>query len=276
MKTNSRRRVLISSVAMLLVALVALSTATFAWFTSSTSVTADGIKVRTSKTSKLEICSNSSGWKADGFTYDNVSSIMFPASSANGTSWFTGSAVASNNYTAFNDKGVATFTQLQKTENQFSNKYVYANMLGIKNAGDVPVKEIKIEISNAGSCQYLRYAIVPVTATGVTAPADGGVATMADGAFAQNIYAPAARTWAPVVSTSAVAADSAKLTSKTDTTINVTTGDNTLAAGGTAFYNVFVWFEGQDEECKDANAGGGITAEKGLTFQVTGTPVSES
>ena len=55
MKTKSRKRLLISSVAMLLVAMLALGTATFAWFTQNTSATADGITVRTSKTSSLKM-----------------------------------------------------------------------------------------------------------------------------------------------------------------------------------------------------------------------------
>ena len=41
MKTSSKRRVLISSVAMLLVAMLALGTATYAWFTVDTKATAD-------------------------------------------------------------------------------------------------------------------------------------------------------------------------------------------------------------------------------------------
>lgn len=41
MKTKSRKRLLISSVAMLLVAMLALGTATFAWFTQNTSATAN-------------------------------------------------------------------------------------------------------------------------------------------------------------------------------------------------------------------------------------------
>ena len=55
MKTTSRKRLLISSVAMLLVAMLALGTATFAWFTQSTTATANGINVKTIKSSELVI-----------------------------------------------------------------------------------------------------------------------------------------------------------------------------------------------------------------------------
>ncbi len=43
--TKSRKKILLSSIAMLLVALVALGSATFAWFTVQKTVTADTMKV---------------------------------------------------------------------------------------------------------------------------------------------------------------------------------------------------------------------------------------
>lgn len=46
MKTTSRKRLLISSVAMLLVAMLALGTATFAWFTTSTNPYADNFSAK--------------------------------------------------------------------------------------------------------------------------------------------------------------------------------------------------------------------------------------
>ena len=54
MKTKSRKRLLISSVAMLLVAMLALGTATFAWFTQNTSATANEFSAKTVKASELK------------------------------------------------------------------------------------------------------------------------------------------------------------------------------------------------------------------------------
>ena len=62
MKTTSRKRLLISSVAMLLVAMLALGTATFAWFTSSTTATASNINVKTIKSSELQISKSTRVW----------------------------------------------------------------------------------------------------------------------------------------------------------------------------------------------------------------------
>lgn len=55
MKTTSRRRVLVSSVSMLLVSTLALGTATFAWFTNNKIVTADGMTVTSSAAQGLQI-----------------------------------------------------------------------------------------------------------------------------------------------------------------------------------------------------------------------------
>ena len=63
MKTTSRKRLLISSVAMLLVAMLALGTATFAWFTSNTTSKADDFHATTTKVSTLVISKNDKKWK---------------------------------------------------------------------------------------------------------------------------------------------------------------------------------------------------------------------
>lgn len=55
MKAKSRRRLLISSVAMLLVAMLALGTATFAWFTSNPNANASGLKLKTTASTGLVI-----------------------------------------------------------------------------------------------------------------------------------------------------------------------------------------------------------------------------
>lgn len=255
MKANSRRRVLISSIAMLMVALVALSTATFAWFTSSTSATADGITVRTSKTSQLEISDDTIDYSAAGFTYAGMSAVMMPASSANGKEWFYTSAASSEAFTAANTKSfseVATATQ---------NKYVFVDQLNIKNAGEVAITDIEITVTNF-SGDYLRYALVPVSAK-----AQGGDTTMTADAFKANVYGKDTTAYYPVDSTTSISATA--ITPKTNRVIEVAD----LAAGAEAHYNLFVWFEGQDTDCKDGNAGQGVT---NLSFAVSGTPVTET
>ncbi len=259
MRKNSKKRVLLSSVAMLMVAAVSLGSATYAWFTASTSVTAEGINVRTSKTSKLEISDDSRAYSSSGFVYEGFKNVMVPSSSYTGLDWFTGSAVSSVSY-ASNGK----FTKI--TDNTTS--YVYKDQLNIKNAGEVNIKNIEIEMVNlpaADTCGYLRVALVPVAAK-----VDGGDLTMKQADFRDNIYgqttAGVNATYKPVMSESVIS--EAPFTPKQNTKITVS---GELAPNAELHYNLFVWFEGQDAKCLDANTGQGVS---NLSFKVTGTPVT--
>ena len=62
MKQTSRKKVLLSSVAMMMVATVSLGSATFAWFTSSSEARADGMFLRSTKVSELQVSSKNLGW----------------------------------------------------------------------------------------------------------------------------------------------------------------------------------------------------------------------
>ena len=61
--TKSRKRILLSSIAMLLVALVALGSATFAWFTINRKVEAKALEVKAATAQGLEITiDNGANW----------------------------------------------------------------------------------------------------------------------------------------------------------------------------------------------------------------------
>lgn len=262
MKAKSRRRLLISSVAMLLVAMLALGTATFAWFTQNTSATADGITVRTSKTSSLLISDDTRAY-ASSFVYQDVKTIMFPGSSIDGKNWFYTYAEAPDSFAS----GSNTIT---KVTDLTENKYVYVDQLNIQNSGDVDVNSVKITVSNfSTSAKYLNVALVPVN-NKVT----GGDTTMTAEQFRANIYTDAAtaKAYNPISATGTLqSATSITPTGQNTTSFDIAVG--TIAGHGEKHYNLFVWFEGQDEDCKDANAGLGIN---NLTFTVTGTPATES
>ena len=263
MKANSRRRVLISSVAMLLVALVALSTATFAWFTSSTVATANGITVKTAKSSKLQISKAAIDWQTNiDYQFNRV---LLPASTATGTSWYAASAAKGDASAA----DPSTVAGLQDTAN-----YVFKEQLNIMNNGEATVENVKITISGITN-NYMRVAFVPAQTNGV----DAAVVTGTD--FTKCVY-----------DLDGVAYDAVSgaynTTNKTFpvvsiTPANKTNADNelpayeipvgTLDSKDVKYYNVYVWFEGQDAQCTDLTAGAEVT---GLTFTVTGDTVYEA
>lgn len=263
MKTKSRKRLLISSVAMLLVAMLALGTATFAWFTQNTSATANGITVRTSKTSSLKIADDTREY-GPSFTYRDVQNIMLPSSSIDGAHWY--STVADD------DTGVSTKTPTAITldtpeQINQNNKYVFVDQLNIQNAGEVAVKDIKITMANFNAHNYLRVALVPVTAKGQCIEVD---ATK----FRSNVYAADDTAYNPIKADGSYSTEETdKITPSAAGSPEVINISDSLAAGEELHYNLYVWFEGQDPDCKDANAGTGV---QDLKFTVEGTPVSEA
>lgn len=285
MKAKSRKRLLISSVAMLLVAMLALGTATFAWFTQSTSATADGITVRTSKTSSLQIAS-AEGEYGNGFTYEGMKAIMKPASSIDGDHWFYTSA---DNKDSYASTQTITAVTRDETTNVPDNIYVYAEQLNIKNAAAAngqAVSNIQITMSNVNQ-NYVRVAFVPVTAKGQGLALTGESGKAANSAdFKDYVYDNGSdnsdltdkKTYYPV--SAAGALQTTTTIKPIATTAGSITIDSTkipalssLAAQEELHFNVYVWFEGQDKECYDGNAGTGVN---NISFAVTGTPVAET
>lgn len=142
MKTTSRKRLLISSVAMLLVAMLALGTATFAWFTTDTTTQATGISVQTSKKSLLLVSSRTSEW-TDNLNYnfgtDTAKKLLQPASSYDGANWYKAQAVNGMSGVATTGEkitGVGT--------NAAAEGNVFCNMLNVKNTGAEPAAKVTI------------------------------------------------------------------------------------------------------------------------------------
>lgn len=288
MKTNAKKRMLISSVAMLLVAMIALGTATFAWFTSSTTATAKGINVMTIKSSELVISKLNKDWGTQvNYTYgydaegtDVGAQTLLPVSSANGTNWYSTSAAAKTSYAAASDATVQTINS--------KTGYYFAEQLNVKNNGEADVENVKIEFTlgtdtdAATKTGYYRIALVPVSDNDdntdvLPSAAANFFATneLAEGETIPtltNIYGAADVNGYKALTAASVTSLSDKVKPNTATSVNVGTlkgKDVELKTGekNAAYYNLYVWFEGQDEDCYDAEAGATIPQ---ITFTVSG------
>ena len=260
MKTKSRKRLLISSVAMLLVAMLALGTATFAWFTTDTTTQAKGISVQTSKKSLLLVSSRTSGWMDNldyNFGTDDAKNLLQPASSYDGAHWYKAQATSGLSGAATNgDKitGVGTAD---------AEGYVFCNMLNVKNTGAEPANNVTItatihEKAVTTGKNYLRVALVPSNCEEENARANATVLSPAD--FRDNIYSDGDDAAKPVeyvgtgVKDTQGAIKAADLPVSTKgRSISVNVGD--LTHNQAKYYMLIVWFEGQDEDCQDAFAG---------------------
>ncbi len=75
--THSRKKMLLSSVAMLLVALVALGSATYAWFTANPNANASGIKLKTTAAAGLVVRTDSDEtWSHAAELYKGVGDVF--------------------------------------------------------------------------------------------------------------------------------------------------------------------------------------------------------
>lgn len=262
MKTTSRKRLLISSVAMLLVAMLALGTATFAWFTTDTTTQATGISVQTSKKSLLLVSSRTSDWMDNlnyNFGTDEAPNLLQPASSYDGVNWYKAQADNGMSGAAKNGTKITGVGTAAAAENN-----VFCNMLNVKNTGAEPAKGVKItatinETAVSTGKNYLRVALVP---TKCEADTERGTATVASAEeFRDNIYGAAGDDAANPVeyvgksvadTQGAIKAAEAAVSTKSNS-ISVDVG--TLNKNQAKYYMLIVWFEGQDEDCQDANAG---------------------
>lgn len=270
--TTFRKKALLSSVAMLLVALVALGSATFAWFTSSTQATANQLSVKTIKSSTLEVATkDTTNWGTTvSYMAEGAVKTLLPASSANATNWYTATAADGSSYATADDF---------QTISDLSN-YVFVDQLNIRNAGDAAVENVKISfsLSEVGSTglQYARVALVPTTVDRTAASFD----------FSEYVYdcdgdnvAAAAPTTDNKKGTKSVSATDATQTVYIDVTavgekLNGVTKDESgkIISYDTRSYDVFVWFEGQDLNCSDKNAGNELP---NVTFTVAADVASQ-
>ena len=254
--TTFRKKALLSSVCMLLVALVALGSATFAWFTSSTVATANGIAVKTVKSSELVISSLNKSWDTTVEYGQTTAATYLPVSSANGSKWYSTSAADKTSFAADTTKEAEEVT-----------KYYFAEQLNVKNKGEAAVNEVTITFAfkNAVKNDYIRVALVPVTDT------EDNTSTLPSAAtnFTTSIYDTEGEVYKALTGKNVTTDLSGDITAKKDLVVNV----GTLDPGQAKFYNLYVWYEGQDEDCKDANAGASLAD---IEFTVQGTTAEQA
>lgn len=264
MKTTSRKRLLISSVAMLLVAMLALGTATFAWFTTSTNPYADNFSAKTTKQSTLLLSDSSrTGWTSH-LDYNVGNKTMYPAS-GNGASWVKGTA--SNSLTGVIDQNTLQAVAPLPAQGVIPSDYLFAQELNLKNNGTANIKDVSIDFylntsDNNDAAEYARVALVPI---------DGTIVTPDDYvALGNNVYSTTTKTYNPIIKTDGT--EGTQISTKTTFHVDVTTGKEVMEPNEVRYYKLYVWFEGQDENCVDALSGQKIP---GLRFDVSSTMVEE-
>ena len=270
--TKSRKKMLLSSVAMLLVALVALGSATYAWFTINRTVEAKTMTVKAATADGLQITiDNGANWartktfSAFGTPTDSTLapiSFQYTAAGVANTGYYPADiskagplssgniATAADNWNS-KDLPTAQASTLDNGDAKKSNGYVAAYRVGIRSS-NAAISGVTMNLTytdtESGNVagDFIRIAVTDDNDSNkVVAGVANGAATTYPIKYASSTYS--------VDTTAQVALE----TSKT----GITAPAKTSAA---QYYTIYVWFEGQDADCKDDHQG--LTGTLDISF----------
>lgn len=243
-----RKSSLISSVALLLIAIVALSGATFAWFSSNESTTASGIEMKASAASGLYIA-NSAATSVDKVAADAwKGSITFGRNLAfaKPSSPDFSSKTAPAFITTTTDRADGVYVDAAIEDATQNNDYV-AESFWVKGDANAEKSTLKATVTIAGSSVkgYERVALYD---------------------YANDELIVLAKTDVDSYTTLIKDDDGKAATGQTldpDAAGEITIDTNWDETAGRHFM-VYVWFEGQDAACKNANSGADFNVTLGF------------
>lgn len=245
-----RKKALLSSLSMLMVATVAVGSATFAWFSQNTTAKATGVNVKTVKGSNLVLSKASDDTEPWVSTLDLgiADKTLEPASTIDCSNWYKAKAGAYNlKATETNGRTEASAIETNEVDGRYIAKTFY-------------VKSIASSITASYTLN-------------VTPTAEDGAETNLD--YVRVAVKDAAGTVSSFYGNKA--ADNKGLTKNAETQ-NIEPGNQAISSTVTGSLNltadtpqaitVFIWFEGEDPECIDTKAG--VDVKVDVNFAKTG------
>lgn len=259
MKTkNMRKKALLSSVAMLLVAVVALSGATYAWFSTNTTARLNTIELTTAKESSLLIAEKTGSSEPADADYSaeivaNWSQQLAPVSTVNCASFYDVTALTSETASGSAQKvgsvqSASAEKYLKKTLFFKADDAVSVRLTSLLATGGTTSIADAVRVAFVVGSNVTIYGIGAQTTKGISAVSTytSGSATFAD------FYAGNA-TGVTFTDVSAIAAG------------GTSAAFLTLPANGAATQvDVYIWLEGNDSDCHNGMSGGSLT---NLQFQ---------
>ena len=256
MKTRlfTRKRALISSVAMLLVAMIALGTATFAWFTANPNAKATGLSMKTTASAGLVIRTDSdTEWSHDAKLYKgqadafNLTPVSEEQGAGNAANFWKTDAALSSEYGAKTDAAMtaANLGTFQAAGDVYSEK-IYFRLSDGSNPADAAGKDVKLTsvsiTKNAAATMEgtIRVAIANKAGTILGTyciSAAGANGTLTTASKTTGAFSPALATSVAtpvVVPTTSLSADGADLSN---------------------YVTVYVYLDGQDSNCYSDKVG---------------------
>lgn len=250
--TSMKKKALLSSVAMLLVALVALGSATFAWFAANPNATASGLSMKTTAAAGLVVRTDSdSTWDHDAALNMGGSTLLFnPVSqeqtTANSAKFWKVAAANASNYAAGTDNMTAGVpSTFESTTGDYYTEKVYFALTTGSDATAEADKEVYltgVKITGVSGANLQNAINVCITAADGTILGTWEIATTGD----NGTLTTTSKTAGDFSPAAAVAAETFATP--------IATGQKALtvqpASGTTANYvNVYVYLDGQDSAC---------------------------
>ena len=169
MKTkNMRKKALVSSIAMLLVAVVALGGATYAWFSTNTAATATGVNIASSQSTSLLFAPTGTAYDAPGWsssvdlTTADPAQTVTPCSSVNGSNLFA---------VTIGDSPSELQTQVVSVDSANSTTNFYESSFVAKCTTASYLKVVSVGLTNSGVNEFaglLRISVQIGGASGQT------------------------------------------------------------------------------------------------------------
>lgn len=276
--TKSRKKILLSSIAMLLVALVALGSATFAWFTVNKSVDAKAMTVKAATADGLQITiDNGANWGREysfhdfSTATDNVLapiSFQYASDAALGSEGYYPTEAKSEG--AYNSTNINTNGVDWKAQAVVGNPTTTLNNADAKAAnGYFAAYRVGVRSSNAaisGVTMQLNYA----DKTGDAKSAEDFIRIVVVDNTTDKIVACKGKGATDTIPVKSISDDATNKIATLDTdkqAADVTSVTGITAPAKTAnaqYYTVYIWFEGQDTDCKDDHQA--MTGILGLNF----------
>lgn len=246
---------LIPAICMTLVAAAMFATSTFAWFSMNTQVQATGMNVKATASKNLLISATENGTYATSAasSYATVTTLL-PTSTADGASWFK---TSNSDHIGYND-GVAGNGTI----------FAAATVTDLAAGGEVPTicEVVKhtfyVKVAGATGSKFDKLYVENISVTlkdNTNAPTDAlskALRIAVSNGTQTFIYNPLSgtATYKGVIAAGTVGTDTVFSTNNvTISTVNTpadTFGEVTTTA--TPIY-VYVWYEGQDENCTTGN-----------------------
>ena len=278
MNSKAIKRQLLAAIAMVLVAAIALGSSTYAWFAAAGTVKAEGMSVQAQAESGLLI--KELGASRDSFgTVAKISDdtkALFPASTADLTTWYhslsTSASAAQGGEN--NTEGYEDASTLGSLDN-----YRYMKQFVIRSATEAAIPDAKLQISNVTVTNSTNSTVNLNTSIRVGVKVSKGNAD--DSAF--YIYAPRSKDtngtsyFTLVADYTGAGAANLKEYAEPQSDDYMTLAGNAIPADDTSLVvDIYIWYEGEDAECKTTNvtSNGTVLTPDALSVSVSFTKAS--